>query len=143
MVVLAGGGVAFAYWSTTGTGTGSAAVGTSTAITVNQTSTVSGLVPGGPAAALSGNFTNTNAASVRVAQVTVAIKADWSSQTDTTKPKCSATDFTLVQPTATNAEIPAGTAVGAWSGGSIAMVNAATNQDNCKTVTVPLVYTSN
>jgi hypothetical protein len=33
--------------------------------------------------------------------------------------------------------------VGAWGGGSIQLVNATSNQDNCKSVTVPLVYSSN
>ena len=143
VVVAAGAGTAFAYWSTSGSGTGAAGVGTSTAITVNQTSTVSGLYPGGPSAALAGNFTNGASGKQYVGQVTVAIQSGWSSKTDTTKPACTASDFTLVQPAATNAEIPSGTNVGAWSGASIAMVDAATNQDNCKSVSVPLVYTSN
>ncbi len=143
VVAAAGAGTAFAYWSTSGSGTGSAAVGTNTAITVNQTSTVAGLYPGGPAVALAGNFTNTASGNQYVGQVTVAVQSGWSSKTDTTKPACTSADFTLVQPTATNAEIASGTNVGAWGGASIAMVDAATNQDNCKTVSVPLVYTSN
>src|SRR5450759_1033138 len=48
-------GVAYAYWTSGGSGAGSAAAGTTSGITVNQTNSVSGLYPGGPAVALSGN----------------------------------------------------------------------------------------
>jgi hypothetical protein len=141
-LVLAG-GAAFAWWTAGGSGTGSAATGNVTGITINQTSTVSGLYPGGPAAALSGTFTNTNSGSVYVAQVSVAIQGGFSAQADGAKPACTASDFTLVQPAATNAEVVSGAGVGSWSGGSIKLLDAAANQDNCKGVTVPLVYTSN
>jgi hypothetical protein len=143
VVVAAGAGTAFAYWTTSGSGTGTAAVGTSSAITVNQTSTVAGLYPGGPAVSLAGNFTNGASGKQFVGQVSVAVQSGWTSRTDSTKPACTSADFTLVQPTATNAEVPSGTNVGAWSGASISMIDSATNQDNCKTVSVPLVYTSN
>ena len=47
--------------------------GNTTGITVNQTSAVTGLYPGGPAAPLSGNFDNPNAGAVHVGTVTVSI----------------------------------------------------------------------
>ncbi len=55
-------GAAFAYWTTAGGGTGSAtaAAGFANPIRVDQTSTPSGLVPGGSAGTLSVNFINTN-----------------------------------------------------------------------------------
>jgi hypothetical protein len=40
-----------------------------------------------------------------------------------------------------NAQIPAGSPVGSWSGYTLSMVNAATNQDNCKSFAVPITYT--
>ena len=56
VVVVAGAGVAFAYWTAGGSGTGTAATGASTApITAVQTSTVADLRPGGAAQNLSGN----------------------------------------------------------------------------------------
>lgn len=143
IVLAAGSGAAYAYWTNTGSGSGTASTGTNTAIVVNQTSTVTGLYPGGTPATLSGNFDNSNAGPVYVAQVSVAVTSGWFSQTDLSKPKCTAADFTLVQPTATNAEVPAGNAQGAWGGGSIALNDSATNQDNCKNVSVSLTYTSN
>jgi hypothetical protein len=46
----------------------------------------------------------------------------------------------LVQPAATNDEVVSGDT---WGGASIQLVDSATNQDNCKGVNVPLVYSSN
>lgn len=143
VVLAAGSGAAYAYWTNSGSGSGSAATGTNVAVVVNQTSTVSGLYPGGPPATLSGNFDNGNAGAVYVAQVSVAVTAGWGPQADPTKPACTSADFTLVQPTATDAEVSAGTAQGSWGGASIALKDLGTNQDNCKNVSVPLTYTSN
>jgi hypothetical protein len=142
-LVLVGGGVAFAYWTTSGTGTGTVATGTNVGITVNQTSTITGLYPGGPAVALAGDFTNTNDGPAYVTQVSVAVDPTWSEQADVAKPACAADDFVLVQPAATNADIASGTGVGSWAGASIRLANLGTNQDNCKNVTVDLVYSSN
>jgi hypothetical protein len=143
-LIVGGAGVAFAYWTNSGSGTGSASTGTNTSITVNQTSSVAGLYPGGPAAGLSGNFTNTNSSKVFVHSVTVAIQTGWSSNAvDASQPACTAADFTLGQPGLVDAEVAPGTG-GSWSGGSIALNdNPTANQDNCKNVSVPLVYSSN
>ncbi len=141
--LVVAGGAAFAWWTAGGSGTGTAATGNVAGITINQTSSISGLYPGGPAAPLAGNFTNANSGPVYVAQVSVAVQAGWSAQANAAKPACTAADFALVQPGVTNAEVPSGTAVSGWTGGSIQLVNAAANQDNCKAVSVPLVYTSN
>jgi hypothetical protein len=144
VVIVGGASAALAFWTTSGAGTGSASTGNVVGITVNQTSTVSGLYPNGPAAGLSGDFTNTNSGAVYVHQVTVAIESGWSSNiVDVSQPACTASDFTLVQPTPTNAEVASGSPVGAWGGASIFLKDTATNQDNCKDVSVNLVYTSN
>ena len=135
------GGVAFAYWSTTGSGTGSAATGTVVGVTIQATSApVTGLYPGGPAQNVSGNFDNPNDGSVYIKQVTVAVDPAWSA--GTTLP-CTAADFTVTQPSANNAEIAKGAGVGAWGTATIKMNNLSTNQDSCKSVTVPLVFSSN
>ena len=141
-LVLAG-GAAFAWWTAGGSGTGSASTGDVAGITVNQTSTITGLYPGGSAVSLAGNFTNGNSGAVHVAQVSVAVQDGWSVQADTAKPACTAGDFVLVQPAATNADVPSGTGVSSWGGASIRLTNSAANQDNCKNVSVPLVYSSN
>jgi hypothetical protein len=132
-VALAASGVAFAFWTGTGSGTGSASTSAGNgSVTVNQTSTVTDMAPGIAAQALSGNFTNTGTSPVYVGSITASIATD--------KTGCDATDYTLVQPSAVNAEIAPGTGVGSWSGGSIAFNNKTTNQDACKGATVTITY---
>jgi hypothetical protein len=138
-LVIAG-GAAFAYWTSAGSGSGTADTGTSVGVTIVQTPVAAdALFPGGAPVALSGTFTNTNTGPVYVAQVTVAVDPAWTFGTGT--PACTAGDFTLVQPTATNADVLAND-TSTWGGASIVMINKATNQDNCKNQTVPLLYTS-
>lgn len=133
MLVVGGG--AYAYWTTTGTGSGSAATGTVVGITVNQTTTVAGLYPGGPAETMSGTFTNTNSGAVYVAGVTAAL--------GTLPGGCVPADFTIAGTATVNANIPSGTGVGSWTGLTIAMNNTSVSQDGCKASTIPLVLTSN
>ena len=57
--VLGGGGVAFAYWTSTGAGTGSGTTAAGTEnLVVNQTSTIAEMGPGVAAQTLSGTFDN-------------------------------------------------------------------------------------
>lgn len=142
-LALVAGGVAYGYWTTGGAGTGSAATGNVSNVVIKGTSSVTGLYPGGPAQALAGNFDNPNSGKVYVNQVTVAVDPTFSAKANAALTACTAADFTVTQPTATAAEVDSGTAKGSWTGASIAMKNLATNQDNCKGVTVPLVFTSN
>lgn len=136
-LVLVGGGAAYAWWTTSGTGTGSAATGTSIPITVVQTSTLSAMYPGDSAQTLSGNFNNTNSGPVHVASVTVSI-----SSVTGGAGSCDATDYTLAGATMTvNADVPAGSGQGSWSGATIKFNNKASNQDGCKGATVNLAYT--
>ncbi len=140
LVALSVAGIASAYWTTGGSGSGSATEGTTVSVTVTQTVSPTGLYPGG-SAALSGKFNNTNPGSVRIAAVTAAVTA-FSSQTDATKPACTQADFTITGTAPVAAEIPSGSAVGSWTGLTLNMTDTATNQDNCKTLTVPITYTS-
>lgn len=136
-VLAVSAGAAYAYWTNSGSGTGDASTGNNTAITVNQTSVVSALAPGLAAQPLSGNFTNPNSSPVYVASVTATVAS-------TDKVGCDASDYTVVQPTAVNAQVASGTGVGSWSGGSIQFNNKANaNQDACKGATVTISYTSN
>jgi hypothetical protein len=135
-------GVATAYWTSGGFGTGTADTGTTNNVVVNQTSAVIDLYPGGPPQALSGNFDNPNPNPVFIASVTAAIPAGWSSQADITKPACTAADFQIVGAAIVNAQIAPGAGQGAWGGLAISMINAPTNQDNCKNVNVPIDYTA-
>jgi hypothetical protein len=142
-VLLAGGGIAYAYWTAGGSGAGTATTGTNIPITANQTTLITGLAPGVAAQTISGTFTNTNTGPAYVGTVTASIgsvaKAGGAPGT------CDATDYTLASPAMTvNAEVPAGTAQGAWTGATIAFndktgVNGV-NQDACKGATVTLSY---
>ncbi len=141
-VTLAGAGAAFAYWTTSGSGSGNGTTTAPAAVVVVQTSTVAGLYPG-DSIALSGDFNNSNPGKVYVTSVTASI-GTFSSQTNSSLPACTQADFTITGTAPVSAEVPSGTAVGAWSGLSIAMNDSATNQDNCESLTtVPIVYTSN
>jgi hypothetical protein len=136
VVALASAGVAFAYWTNSGTGTGTASTGTTTGITVKQTSTITNLAPGLPAQTLSGNFNNTNTSPVYVTAVTATV-----SGTDQTG--CGASDYTIAGTAPVNAEIPAGTSVGSWTGLTIQFNNKpGTNQDACKNAVVTIAYAS-
>ncbi|HWC34360.1 MAG TPA: hypothetical protein VG650_05980 [Mycobacteriales bacterium] len=130
-MVVTGGGVAFAYWTQNGSGAGTAASGTTTAVTVVQTATTSNLYPGGQVA-LSGTFNNPNSGSVRVGTVTATV--------GTLPSGCVAADFTIVGTAAVNAEIPAGSSVGSWSGITLKMNDTAVSQDACKAQTIPVTY---
>jgi hypothetical protein len=138
-VVLAGtmSGVAFGYWTNSGSGSGSAATGTNTAITINQTSTVAGLYPGGPAQGLSGTFTNPNTSKVFVEAVSatgVTVDAGHAS--------CLASDYVVGGTAVVHGEIDPGTG-GAWTGLTIAMKDTTGNQDGCKGAALTIAYTSN
>lgn len=130
---------AYAYWTQGGSGTGSAVTGTNEAVTINQTSVIAGLYPGGPAQPISGDFTNGNDGAVHVTSVTVAFGSLEGSPAG-----CSSADFQINNATATvNADIPAGDPVGSWSGPSIQMLDSGSDQNGCKNATVNLSFTSN
>jgi hypothetical protein len=142
-LALAVAGGAFAYWTIGGSGTGSASAGTVSGVTVVQTSSVSGLYPGGPAQALSGTFNNPNAGKVYVSSVTAAVHAFSSTAVDATKPACTQADFVIGGSAPVAAEINPGNAQGSWSGLTVALSDAATNQDNCKGAAITIDYTAN
>lgn len=141
-LLLGAGGTAYAYWTAGGSGTGTASTGTTSAVTVVQTSTVTDLQPGGSAQTLSGTFNNPNSGPVYVGTVTASI-ASVTKAGGAPAGTCDATDYTLTNAAMTvAAEVPAGNAQGAWTGATIAFNNkAAVNQDACKGATVNLSYT--
>lgn len=135
LVALAG--AAFAFWTATGTGTGTATTGDVQAVTVNQTSTITGLAPGAAAVALSGNFDNPNDAAVALTSVTGEVLTDPATGCDKAWYQIAGTG------TVTDGSVPAGAGVGEWSGLTIQLVNdAAINQDACKNATVTITYTA-
>ena len=51
--ILLGGGVAFAFWTSSGTGSGTAAAGTTDSVDISQVGSITGLYPGGPGQTIS------------------------------------------------------------------------------------------
>jgi hypothetical protein len=142
---------AYAYWTQSGSGTGSATAGTTTAITVYQTSTPSNaLYPGGPADNLSGDFKNTNSGSVVISSVTAVVSSVTGGAGDALKPDCTPADFSIGG-SAAGSTVPVGDHVGSWTGLTISLVNRSDtvpgdgsgNQDNCKNATAHIDYTAN
>lgn len=126
----------YAYWTAGGSGSGTADAGTTSALTVNQTTTVTGLYPGGPAQALSGNFDNPNAFGVYVADVSGSISS-------VSPAGCAVSNFQLGgSPVTVNATVPSGVGVGSWSGMSVELLETGVNQDICKNATVTISYTA-
>lgn len=143
LLVAAGG--AYAYFTQTGSGSGTATTGSGSAITVNQTSSITGLTPGSAPQALSGTFDNPNPGSVRVASVTATLAAG--AVTDGAGAAitgCDNTDYVIAGATTTvNQTLTPGNGVGTWSGPTLAMVNkTGSNQDACKGAIVHVTYTS-
>lgn len=138
VILVAGAGVAFAYWTAGGSGSGTASTGASAEITVVQTSAVTAMAPGVDPQALSGNFNNANEGPVYVTSVTASI----GSVTPVGAGTCTADDYVLTGAVMTvDAEVPAGDAQGEWGGATIAFDNdPAVNQDGCQGATVTLAY---
>lgn len=131
---------AYAYWTTGGSGTGSGSAGNVAALTVTQTTTLSAMYPGDSAQTLSGKFNNPNAGPAYVGTVTASISGV-TKATGAPAGTCEASDFTLASAAMTvNADVPSGTAQGAWTGATIKFNNKTTNQDACKGATVNLAY---
>ena len=134
---------AYAYWSSTGAGTGSATSGDVAAVTVVQTSSVTGLAPGLSAQTLSGNFNNPNSGPVYITAVTVSIDSV-TKAVGAPAGTCDSTDYTLGGTAPVAAEVAPGNAKGSWTGLTIQFNNkAGANQDACKGATVNLAYSAN
>jgi hypothetical protein len=160
---------AYAYWTTTGTGSGSATTGTSTQwqVTSDAATVANTLTPGGPAETITWHAKN-NSSGVQAlaniqAQVATSVGVDpnatpgvWTASIDAGKPDCTKDDFALSADGVTYAlagvavndtESAGDVAAGGTASGTITikMINkpapsAANNQDNCKSVSVPLFF---
>ncbi len=95
VAVVAAVGV-YAYWTQGGTGSGSAGTGTTTGITVNQTSAPGNtLYPGGPSQALSGDFDNPSSGPVVISSVTAVVSSVTGGAGDLSLPACTPADFSI------------------------------------------------
>jgi hypothetical protein len=145
VLLLSGAGVAFAYWTDTGAGagTGTTSNGTGT-VTVNQTSSITGLYPGGAAQTLSGDFTNTNAGPAYVTAVTAT-----GYTIDATHVTAGCTvaggNYTLggtAVVTGHDVAVGSPAAGSSWTGLTITMNDLGTNQDFCKGAILTITYAS-
>jgi hypothetical protein len=142
-MTLAGAGAAFAYWTISGSGNGTGNTGAPATVTVVQTSTNTITAPGG-SIALSGDFNNPNSGNTYVTNVTATVGVFSTTAKFAGDPPCTAADFTITGTSNLPGDIPTGTGVGAWSGLTLTLIDSATNQDNCESLTtIPIVYTSN
>lgn len=140
IVVASSGGVAFAYWSTTGSGTGTATTSSGAAnLAVLQTSTISNMYPGDAPQSIAGSVTNNAANSAFVQKVVVSVSSV--TQAAGATGTCDASDYALTTPEMTvGKDIAAGKSE-SFSGASIQFNNkSGSNQDGCKGATVNLAY---
>lgn len=150
---------AYAYFSSTGTGTGTATVGSSTAFVVTEGTHTGG--PLYPDPSIGGSNVESNAYSVnnpsagqqKLNQVVIKIATStggvWSSQTNLSKPACTASDFSVggeaVGVSHTDTTLAANLAAGATANSSVTveLIDNGLNQDNCQGLTnVPLYYSA-
>ncbi|EON22599.1 hypothetical protein CF8_3454 [Nocardioides sp. CF8] len=140
VALVAIGGTAFAYWTTTGTGVGSADTGTTAAVTVIQTSSVTDLAPGSGTQPLSGTILNPNSGPVYVTKIVAVVTAVNDAAGDPIA-GCGAGDYTIAGTGAVGADVPADD-TGSWGNLTIAFNNTTANQDACKNGQVVIGYTA-
>jgi hypothetical protein len=150
---------AYAYFTSTGTGSGSASVGSATHWTVGESGTPSSgaLYPDasiGGANVQTHHYTVTNggSGSQNLSQVVISVaKSDgssWSAQADSSKPACTASDFSVGaqsvgsswNDTSQAADYTAGQAKTGTV--TVEMIDNGHNQDNCQGVSVPLYFSA-
>lgn len=133
--LLLGGGVAFAFWTSSGSGSGTAVAGDTGSVTITQdlTDPITGLYPGGPGQDIVIDIANPNASDVTIGAVNATVSS-------TSNVGCTADDFLISGPVYPGGTI-AGGATQSASGATISMINdLARNQDACKGVTVTLAF---
>ena len=137
-VLAVGGGLAIAYWSSTGTGTGTGTTGTSTSFTVAASAPTGGpMTPGGTGESVAFTVTNPGSGSQNLSSVVVTVAgaggAAWTSVAG-----CSSADYTVGTPVIAYGQIAAGATVAGTV--TIGMNNLATSQDGCKLAAVPMYF---
>jgi hypothetical protein len=141
VLTLAVSGAALAFWTGGGSGSGAgAAAGAQTPLVANQSTALAAMYPGDSTQSISGNFDNPNSGPIYVSTVTVSI-GSVTKAVGAPAGTCDATDFTLAGTAmSVNAEVPAGTGKGSFTGATVKFNDKATSQDACKGATVNLAY---
>ena len=110
-------------------------------LTITQTSTMKGLAPGIPPAAITGLVTNNGPDSTFITAIAVEI-VSISTHPEAPTGRCDATDYVLLDP-----RMPVNRTLGpggstTFAGASIGFSNKPVNQDACKRATIHLRYTT-
>lgn len=135
------GGVAFAYWTSSGAGTGHGTTGDGTEFTVSDDGvTGPDLTPGGPNQTIAFTVHNNGTGTQDLTSLTVIVADENGDPWISNPVGCTAADYTLGTPTITYDQIPGG---GSISGTvTLTMNDLPSNQDACKTLDVPLYYSA-
>lgn len=144
LVVAAGAGTAFAYWTSGGTGTGSATTDTSnTTLAVNQVSVPTDMAPGVAPEAITFTVTNNSSTqSAYVTNVTISIASVTPGPISATH-VCAASDYVLTQPTWTGVELAHNATSSSNATATLGFADSSTlNQDSCQGAVVHLAYTA-
>ena len=140
-VLVLVGGLAFAYWTSSGSGTGTGSTGGGTEFTVSDDGvTGPDLTPGGPNQTIAFTVHNTGTGTQDLTSLTVIV-ADENGDPWVSDPVgCTAADYALGTPTITYDQIPGG---GSISGTvTLTMNDLPSNQNACKGLDVPLYFTA-
>lgn len=130
VAALMSGGIAYAYWTSTGSGTGSATTGTSSpwVVTVANVN-LADLTPNGPSDTVGFTVKNTNSGVQNLASTVASV-------TGTSNVGCTAADFNVSATTIVYGSVPSGSTVpGTFT---VQLKDTGVNQDACKGVTVTL-----
>ncbi|MEZ2389751.1 hypothetical protein AB6813_09420 [bacterium RCC_150] len=135
-LVAAGGGAAYAYWSTTGTGSGAATNSAGTSAVTLHAAFTNDLAPGGTRqVTYTADNPNSSSTSVTIASATVSIDSAHSAS-------CQSTWFHVTAPTGATL-VSANSTAFALGTGSLTMDDLSTSQDGCKGAIVTVNLTSN
>lgn len=137
--VLLTGGVAFAFWSSTGTTAGAAEVAEdATLLNVTQVGTPTGLFPGGTAVDIVANVENPSGSDILLADVTVTVADVVDSAGTTIGAGCPTTDFAIADAAYAGELIAAGATTADHTVATIRLKETGVPQDACKGASVVL-----
>ncbi len=113
--------------------------GPDNSLTIVQTSTMAGLAPNVPPAAIEGRVTNVSTDDTSIGAIVVSILSVTKS-VGASAGTCDATDYVIVDPRMLVGQPLAAGASVTFSGASIGFANKNANQDACQGATVTLLY---
>lgn len=142
--VLLTGGVAYAFWSSSGTTAGAAEVATdATTLTVTQVGTPTGLFPGGSPVGIVAKVDNTGGTDIQLTDVTVTVTDVVDGLGASIGAGCPTTDFAIADTAYAGELIAAGGTSGNETVATIRLRETGVDQDDCKGASVVLSLVAN